>query len=148
MSQRDNPRDDSNFIFEFNYQQSNKRVGRQVYISQGELPPDTARSTLYLDKDGKAISTEAGAAAQCITEEGRSSHYVAVAAAGSNRGSVYNPVSVYAKTDDLGGQEAVSGRKNYEFKRVTEAVFTQYVDFLQSKVPSLYREVERAVFNG
>lgn len=148
MSQRNNPRDDSNFIFEFNFQQSNRRVGRQVYISQGELPPEAAQSTLYLDKDGQAISSEAGAAAMCIVEEGQSNYYVAVAAAGPNRGSVYNPVSVYAKTDDLDGEEAVSGRKNYEFKPVTEAVFSQYVHFLKSKMPSAYREVERAVFNG
>jgi hypothetical protein len=117
-------------------------------VTSGRLPEEQAGDVLCVDIRGNVTDSPTKAAAKQVTKDDRKTYFVKFAVDGPDRGHMLNPYSIYYKEGDDQATASRRGSMQYEFKAVTEQVFTLYCQFLTKRIGSYRLEAERLVING
>jgi hypothetical protein len=118
-----------------------------VTFSGGDVPSDT-EVVVGFDLKGLPTDDADSFAAKRVEAERGTRHYVKFSTSGSDIGRMLNPFGLYFSQNVLRHDEAKTGRPRYEFKRVPEPAFREYVRFLQTRVESHLRNAERMVLDA
>lgn len=118
-----------------------------VGYSGGEVPQEGSTalgfdlSGQYSEDDGKVVAkrVESGGGVRC---------YVLSSTTGTDAGRLMNPYGLYFDENDISRFHAQKGRARYEFRRVSEDAFEDYLRFLRTRIESHLRSAERRVLDA
>ena len=87
-------------------------------------------------------------AKKVVYSNGKTEFFVKFATAGAGVGRMLNPWGVYYNVGDEHKYEKTMGRKRYEFRKVSEVVFNNYLKFLETRNERHILNAERESVNG
>lgn len=122
------------------------REGVTQYVS-GEMPAD-GRVEIHFDARGDYSPSSVGCVAKRVQTERTDGFYVLFGTAGPDQGRMLNPMGLYFDPADLHREDVRRGRARYEFKKVSESAFKDYLRFLQTRTEAFLRNAERQVLDG
>lgn len=148
MSDHDRPDDLASAIY-VAPRPDRPRPGRRTPIGySGAVPPPAAAKAILFDDRGGCTESEEDAVAM-RAETGRGvSYHVKFSTGGPDIGHMYNPVGLYFRPAEAKRYQAKTGRARYEFRRVPERAFGDYLQFLRSRTESFLRNAERQVLDA
>ncbi len=114
-----------------------------TFSSTGQLPKSTTATTLF-DCNGNITKDPAKGFCKVVNDE----HYIKYGTYGASKNSLLNPYSMYYKTDDENRAQPQRGSMLFEYTRVSEECFNNYMAFLQTKINSYFVNAERLIRNN
>jgi hypothetical protein len=118
-----------------------------VAYSGGEVP--TAESvSLGFDINGQFSDDPNRVVAKRVQSSERVRCYVLTGTTGTDAGRLLNPYGLYFDENDISRFHAQKGRARYEFRRVSEPAFEDYMRFLRTRIESHLRSAERSVLDA
>lgn len=100
----------------------------------------------YYDQNGGFMVSEVGGPAYA-KHDGKY-YYIKKCTAGANAGNFANPYGATYNPREFTAYDSHSGRNYYEYAKVSENVFNDYLKFLQSRNQSHYLNAQREYKNG
>jgi hypothetical protein len=115
---------------------------------KGEIEPIGQPDTILIGLNGEETESETGSFAKTNTARGNTNYYVKVATGGTDQGQLVNPRSMYFKIEDLGKISRQSGRRNFEYQKVSKAAYEDFVLFLRTRDRTFYARAARTALDA
>lgn len=100
---------------------------------------------IYYNREGKEISfAESDLKAFCAAKIEGDTYFLKMATGGQCAGQFYNPYNPFFQPSEENRFNSLKGKPFYEFIRVNEEVFNDYLLFLQTRNQTWLKHAERA----
>lgn len=113
-----------------------------------DYPVGLPGEAVYFDIKGEITQNQIGCAAKKIIGKKSTTHFIKWCMAGPDKGHPLNPYSIYFRNGDDVRVEPRRGQLRYEFIKVSESAFVNYLTFLKSRIYIFCLNSEREVLNG
>lgn len=111
-------------------------------------PPKDEGETFCYDIQGRWTDDEEKCAAKRVQGRHGVTLFAKWCMEGPDKGHLLNPNSIYFREGDDVRLESRRGQRRYEFRKVSQTAFDNYISFLQTKTFRFCQAAEREILNG
>lgn len=131
--------------------------------TKDDLPKNILKDVVFFDSDGNAFKEDfkKDEKNNFVSEQdylryakiesytnGEIRHFIKLYRGGRIGETVVDPASILGSERDLRGYNDKFGERFAEYRRVNQVTFETYTNYLISKYPPLFKNVERRVLDG